>query len=138
MPTRNREILIPFQVGADGGIAWTEDPVIQAIQHILSAVVTNPGERVMRPDYGVPLYESLFDADDPLHMADLRSNMVVALEKWVPNVQLVDITYEGTDRTQGMMQFNVNFRQVGSPVIRTARINVGGTVFENTIPITQE
>lgn len=134
----SREIRVPFQVGADGGIAWTDDPVIQAIQHIMSAVVTNPGERVMRPDYGVPVYQALFDSNDPLIRADLRSNMDVALAKWVPNVDLVDIEFTGTQQESGMMQFFIQFRLRGSPSIRTATINVGGTVTENMIPIVQE
>lgn len=134
----SREIRVPFSVGADGGIAWTTDPVLQAIQHILSAVVTNPRERVMRPEYGVPVYSMLFEANDPLVQTDLRSTMDVALKQWVPNVDLVDIKFTGTDPQQGTMQFNIFFRLVGSPNVRTATISVGGTVTETMIPIAQE
>lgn len=138
MPKLSREIRVPFQVGPDGGIAWTEDPVIQAIQHIMSAVVTNPGERVMRPEYGVPVYSALFNANDEVIQSDLRSSMEVALARWVPNVKLVHISFTGTERESGTMALNVQFMLTGSPTIHTATINVGGTVTETTLPLTQE
>jgi len=134
----SREIRVPFQVGSDGGIAWTDDPVIQAMQHVLSVVVTNPGERVMRPDYGVPVYSALFNSNDEIVQSDLRSRMDEALGRWLPNVEIVVIDFIGTNDEIGLMEFNIQFRLTGSPTIHTATINVGGAVTETIHPLAQE
>jgi Bacteriophage baseplate protein W len=126
----SREIFVPFQIGADGGIAWTDDRVKQASQHIFSVVATNPGERVMRPDYGVPLARMVFEPDDELIQADIRSRMEAALSRWAQGIEIVAIEAQSTSYADGVISFLISFRLPGSTDLNLATIAVGGTVTE--------
>jgi len=129
----SREILIPFQIGPDGGIAYTEDRVKQASQHIMSVVMTNPGERVMRPTYGAPLSMMLFESDDSVVQADLKAKMEEALRAWAPGINIIAIDAESASPEDGLLQYLISFNLPGTPDIHQATINVGGTVQEATI-----
>lgn len=131
----SREIAVPFQIGSDGGIAYTSDRVKQVSQHILSAVATNPGERVMRPSYGVPLTRMVFEPDDPLVEADIRSRMEVALGAWVKEAQILEIRAEWSSSHDAKIQFLVSFRLPGSGTVHYATVYVGGTVDEISVTL---
>lgn len=133
MPGLSREILLPFQVGQDGGIAWTDDRVTQATQQILSVVATKERERVMRPTYGTPLMALLFEADDPLVQNEVRSRMSVALKQWLPGVVVEDISLEDTNPEDSTAIFRISFRLPGDTTTHIAAIQVGGTVQEFTV-----
>ena len=135
MRAPSREIRIPFQIGSEGGIASTDDRVRQAMQHILSVVMTNPGERVMRPTYGVPLTRVLFEPDDSVVQNDIKARMEEALRIWVPGATIIGIRAESMTPEDGLVQFLISFMLPGSADHHSALINVGGTVTESTITI---
>jgi phage baseplate assembly protein W len=126
----SREILVPFQIGPEGGIAYTNDRVKQASQYILSVVATNPGERVMRPTYGVPLTRMVFEPDSAMVQADIISRMEAALNNWAQGVEIVEIEPTSPTFSDGLLSFFISFRLPGSTDINTATISVGGTVTE--------
>lgn len=54
----NTEIAYPFQISPTGDLVTTSDRAEQCNQAILSVLNTREGERVYRPEYGLP--EHLF------------------------------------------------------------------------------
>lgn len=127
------EIRVPFQVGPNGGIGFTHDPVEQARQHVLSAVTTGIGERVMRYEYGTPIYASLFEPDDPATAAGLVAEMTRAIQEWVPEVQVVGISIPDDTPSNGLVVYNVSFRLKGvNSAVHEAEVLIGGTVIERT------
>ena len=135
MPGLSREMLIPFQVGSDGGIAWTDDRVTQAIQHIVSVVATNIAERAMRPEYGCRLLNALFEPDDPLQQADLHSEMTLALQRWESGINIISIVPESSSSEDAIIQFKISFQLPGDTQLHTALVNVGGSVQETTFSV---
>lgn len=127
----SKEIRVPFSIGPHGGIDYTTDPIIQAIQHIMSAVATNPGERVMRPEYGAPVWDALFGADDVATATALTDDMrrsVVLAEAGISIINIVVDSQPGS----GLLLFRISFRLTGFDEIHEASIEVGGTVTEQT------
>ena len=66
----------------------------QAIVIILS---TNPGERVMRPDFGAGLDRFVFEPVNAATIAQLRTRVRDALVAWEPRIDVleVDVTPQG-------------------------------------------
>lgn len=62
-------LVVPFRF-ARGRAAITSDARQIAEQQIVDILVTNPPERVMRPDYGAGIAKHLFDPLDDLVLAD--------------------------------------------------------------------
>lgn len=132
------EIAFPFQLTPSGAVAMTTDPNVQAAQHVTSLVSTNPGERVMLPDYGVALAALVFGSNDPAIVATIQSDVAQALAQWEPSIVVRSVTpAAGQDPTTGVAMVNVDF-QVGAVPgapgagVETATILVGGTVINDS------
>lgn len=124
------EISIPFTLDVNGHVATTEVQYVQSDQHVSSLVSTSPGERVMLPDYGIPLKTYLFDpgADfvDSLIIVDVRAQMNL----WEPSLTITSITPLPSDSAGGLAAVNVSWENtpVMSPLGQNAVKLVGGTV----------
>ena len=103
------EILQPFQLDKNGNIASTTNPSTQVDQHLLSLVSTQPGERVMLPNYGVPSFKTLFGMNTAINQTKLLNQISSAANTWEPNLT-VDVTFTnlGSDLT-GEMDIEINW-----------------------------
>jgi phage baseplate assembly protein W len=85
----------PYQIDGRGCSATTggEDDVY--IRDLMEQVLlTAPGERVNRPDFGSGLFAALFESADDVMTAMLQANVQSALQRWLAElvqVQAVDI-----------------------------------------------
>jgi phage baseplate assembly protein W len=124
------EILIPFSLDPlSGKVSQTTDPDVQQMQHVSSLVSTQPGERVMHPDYGIPLASYVFSQGAVFIADQMATDVTRQMSQWEPGIQVnnvipvpnedfgwarVDVDFDSTPETTG--------------VIQTSVINVGGTV----------
>jgi phage baseplate assembly protein W len=78
--------------GAIALVAYEED-IRQSIQIILG---TNPGERVMRPEFGAGLRDFVFEPANPSTIQRVQTRVREALIDWEPriNVQAVTVTLD--------------------------------------------
>jgi phage baseplate assembly protein W len=78
-----------FPVGATpgGGIAMAEgdEDIKQAIHILLGTAL---GERAMRPDFGSPVHEMVFDPADAALTGKVRFYVRNALERWEPRIEV--------------------------------------------------
>lgn len=126
------ELQAPFGLTPSGAVAVVTAPGDQVQQHLKCLVSTAPGERVMRPTYGVPLASNIFGLSaqevGPLVAADVRQ----AIQQWEPNVSLQDVQLMTSDTSEGMVAVNVDYSPgavaTASSVTSTATVLVGGTV----------
>ena len=87
----------PFRIAADGRTATTRDHdhVRDMIELLL---FTQPGERVMRPDYGTGLLRFVHAANSPELAAALRLTVQAALSQFLGDVVDVrDLRVEAID-----------------------------------------
>jgi phage baseplate assembly protein W len=80
----------PFALAADGEAATArhEDDVAQAIRIILG---TNPGERVMRPDFGAGLEDFLFEPISAGTIERVRRRVEEALIDFEPRIDVLAV-----------------------------------------------
>src|SRR3954452_23638804 len=83
-------LAFPLAPDERGGLttAGYEEDVRQAIQIILG---TNPGERVMRPDFGAGLRDFVFESIDATTMHRLQTRVREALVDWEPRIDVVAV-----------------------------------------------
>src|SRR5690606_7977522 len=103
---------LPFRIGPDGAVQTTRDVDRQVRQRLISIIGTIPGERVMLPEFGVPVADYLFHPD-PLYVEQELSRLVAQqADMWEPglnvetvipvyeddgNVSRIDVFYQRTD-----------------------------------------
>jgi phage baseplate assembly protein W len=98
----------PVAVGADGdavSAAGAED-VRQAVRLILE---TEPGERVMRPDFGAGLRSLLFEPITTETTALVRHRVEQGLTAWEPRIDLVSVDVAVADRAVGRLDVTVRY-----------------------------
>lgn len=87
----------PPQLGPDGRIAEAayEEDVREAITVVLG---TNPGERVMRPDFGAGLSQFVFEPVNPTTLARVEARVSDSLIAWEPRIDIdqVQVTPDGS------------------------------------------
>jgi len=69
----------------------TEDQVISNLKNL---VLTRKGERVMQPEFGTTLQDSLFEQNTDLLVTSIRNSIQDAVKFWLPYVSLDVITVE--------------------------------------------
>lgn len=126
------ELLVPFGLDSNGHPAVTQSPDIQAMQHVKSVVATNPGERVMLPDYGVPVRGYLFQPDPELITLKINRDVTIQLARWEPAISVLGIR-ASPDSDFGLAEIEVDFtaNPVETNAVQTATVEVGGTVIES-------
>jgi phage baseplate assembly protein W len=103
-----RGFAFPVAVDATCAVALAEyeDDIAQAIRIILD---TEPGERVMRPDFGAGLRGLLFEPLNTHTLALARHRVEQALVLWEPRVDSVEVLVT-SDPPRGVMTINVRYR----------------------------
>lgn len=98
----------PVAVDAHGAIAMAEyeEDIRQAILIILG---TNPGERVMRPDFGAGLRALLFEPINTNTMALARHRVEQALILWEPRIDSVGVEVRAEPK-HGLLNIEVRYR----------------------------
>ncbi len=98
----------PVGVGLDDEVALVADAddIRQSIRLILE---TDPGERVMRPDFGAGLRRLVFE---PINMATLtlvRHRVEEALVAWEPRIDVQDVVVSAEDAASGRLNIRIDY-----------------------------
>lgn len=65
---------------------------IQAVKaDLMQLLLTNPGERVMMPDFGTPLRKLLFEQNDPTIYDKIRSVIIASISQWEPRIVVTEV-----------------------------------------------
>lgn len=126
---------MPFRLSTNRGIQAITNSDQQVHQHVISLVSTEPGERVMLPEYGVKLASLLFEDIDDISMENINDKVGAALNAWEPGVRLNRaIPVPGNT---GEVRVDVDYARRESATtdvtgqrVNQARIAVGGKVKE--------
>jgi len=101
----------PVRPGPDGEIALAayEEDIRQAILIIMQ---TNPGERVMRPDFGAGLSALVFEPVNTTTLSLARHRVEQALILWEPRINLADVqvTTDANERNRLLIEVNYQVR----------------------------
>jgi len=106
----------PPRVGADGRLAWSEgkDNVRESIRVIL---LTEPGERLLREDFGCGLRRFLFEPNTVTTRQLIRERVVKAIGRWEPRVKVDDVTIETDPDNPRLVGINIFFRLVATQAL---------------------
>lgn len=82
---------LPLVKDMTDGFALTRTIRENIKQSLKMLVLTNPGERIMLPEYGVGLRRFLFESDVPITRSRIISKLVEQVDEYIPYVQIVDV-----------------------------------------------
>ena len=80
----------------------------QAKTNLLNLLLTNKGERVMLPDYGIGLKLLLFENNNYI-LDDIKDIITSGVSKWVPYVVIKNINLSIDDRNEHKILLSIEF-----------------------------
>lgn len=92
--------------GDDIALAEYEEDIRQAIRLILGS---NPGERVMRPDFGAGLRALVFEPINTTSLALARYRVEQALIQWEPRIDSLEVQVT-PEPLRGRLNIDVRYR----------------------------
>tara|TARA_R100000152_G_C6678728_1_gene113145 strand:- start:60 stop:482 length:423 start_codon:yes stop_codon:yes gene_type:complete len=97
--TRVNGIAFPVIAGAGGFFTKTDgaETVMSGLKQLL---LTNRGERVMKPDFGTSLRQSVFEPYTPSLKIKLREEIKATITKYEPRVDIIDLVLSWESRPQ--------------------------------------
>jgi uncharacterized protein len=84
---------IDFPVGVDAGLGRlaTETNYVRHVEQLMRQVLlTNPGDRINRPDFGCGVRRMLFAPNSDLSASLVQASVLQALNQWLGSVIKVD------------------------------------------------
>jgi phage baseplate assembly protein W len=99
----------PPCVQADGRVATVafEEDIRQAIHIILG---TNPGERVMRPDFGAGLNAFVFEPLNETTQQSIKTRVEEALVDWEPRIDVEEVRVAIDSAERNKLLITVSYR----------------------------
>jgi phage baseplate assembly protein W len=103
----------PPRVGADGRLAWSagEDNVREMIRVIL---MTEPGERMMREDFGGGLRRFLFEPNTVVTRQAIQNTVTQSIARWEPRVAVDEVSVDPDGADPRQVNISVQFRLVAT------------------------
>ena len=102
-------VAFPLRVDARGGLAIVrdEEDVVEAIRVIIG---TAKGERPMRPEFGCGIHDYVFEAIDAYTIGRLDYEIRVALDRWEPRIDVLDIDFDDEGAGAGRLLIDITFQ----------------------------
>ena len=99
----------PILPDAAGGLGYTDgDTNVEQSLHIL--LLTNLGERVMRPDFGSKTWQMVFAPGSVQYLGLLETTVREAIRDWEPRVELEDVRAEADPSDETRVTVSISYR----------------------------
>lgn len=110
------------------GLLRTQGGINQVKSDLLVLLLTEPGERVMLPDFGTPLRQFFFEPNDEVLVEGVRSAIVDSIRKWEPRIRVTEI--DVTNR-RSEMEESLNAYENGEDADHILLVRIAFTDFNN-------
>jgi phage baseplate assembly protein W len=97
---------IAVGLGDEINMVADDDDIREAIRIILE---TDPGERVMRPDFGAGLRHMVFEPINTSTMALVQRRVEAALVAWEPRITVQDVTVSAERAALGVLDIRIDY-----------------------------
>jgi phage baseplate assembly protein W len=104
-----RGISFPLRVDQSGSMAMTSgaNDIDASLRMVL---ITAPGERLMRPQFGCRIWDLLFEPINANTLGLMAEAVRDAVSQWEPRVTLEDVAVEPDPRDNSRVLINLKYR----------------------------
>jgi phage baseplate assembly protein W len=103
----------PMRTDATGRIGLVSG-VREIEESIRLILATAPGERPMRPEFGCAVHDYVFAPADASTAGDIAYAVRVALDRWEPRIELVDVDVRFDAVDNGTLYVDVHYSVLGT------------------------
>ena len=85
-------VALPLRIDTlDGAYGLNKDLESMANQNLKMVILTNPGERIMSPSFGVGIRRLLFEPATPGTVETIKNRIQLQVKKYLPYIDLVNL-----------------------------------------------
>ena len=119
-------ITLPIQRGNGGYFAQSYQTSEQVKSNIKNLILTRKGERLMHPNFGTDLYNTLFNQNTDDLESEIERSIDRAIQEWMPYISVDEILVDQTNTNRDTYFFTVtlNFRVAGQQNLETVTFNI--------------
>ena len=119
-------ITLPIQKGNGGYFAQSYQTSEQVKSNIKNLILTRKGERLMHPNFGTDLYNTLFNQNTDDLESEIERSIDRAIQEWMPYISIDEILVDQTNTNRDTYFFTVtlNFRVAGQQNLETVTFNI--------------
>ena len=104
---------LPLALDPDDGYSLTKTMKEVAKQNFKMLILTNPGERIMDPDFGVGIMAYLFENNSPSTYTKIESRIREQATKYLPYIGLNSINFNSGDvpagQAENLLSVTINY-----------------------------
>jgi len=78
-------------------------------QNLKMIILTNPGERVMDPNFGVGINAYLFENFNNSIYTDIRNRILEQVSVYLPVITIDSITFDGSNEEQNLLGISISY-----------------------------
>ena len=112
----------PFRIDLDGHVAVTDQYPELCRGQLISVLMTNAGERIMRPDFGCNMQKRLFEGSDELVRSDAANRCMADLQFWAPRVMMEGLMFTRDRMKPGALFVDEDYRAGPLDQVRTLKM----------------
>lgn len=102
----------PVQASPAGGVAMVEG-FAEIDQAIFLILATHPGERPMRPEFGTPLADFVFEPINSRTLGQIAHTVHRSLRRWEPRITVEEVEAEPHPTEETTILIDIGYRVRG-------------------------
>ena len=121
-------VQFPLTIDANNGFYGLNQTYSEMVaQNLKNLVLTNPGERMMDPRFGVGLRAYLFEPNTGVTYRNIRERIMMQVERYMPFVRVNNVVFNSKDHPDvdhAYVSVNINYTILPLQTTRVVTINV--------------
>ncbi len=93
------QLKLPISRASEYGFEHIKTVQYSIWQDLKTLMLTNPGEKINDPDFGVGLRTYIFEQNSPALLNELRINISQQINKYMPFINIENISFTDSDNT---------------------------------------
>jgi phage baseplate assembly protein W len=128
-----RAIALPFSFNSAGEVSYTTDEAKIIQDRLVLAIMSRPGERVMRPSFGSAIYETMFE-DENTAIAIATEAVAACFTEFFPYLEFIEVLPDLDG--EGTLELEVRYRK--SQQTLTESLSIKTKIFSRAGEVLQE
>lgn len=119
-------VALPLNINSvDGAYALHKDLAAMANQNLKMVILTNPGERIMQPDFGAGIRQLLFEPANANTVEDVKNRIQTQVNRYLPYINLIELNVFVSETDAATLAVSLKYSIPAANIVSDLVIDVG-------------
>jgi len=118
-------VKLPLRVDqVDGAYALNKSLEDMAEQNLKMVILTNPGERVMIPEFGAGIRQFLFEPATPATADQIRSRVQAQVKTYLPYINILELSVFASENNAASLSLIIKYSIPAANIVKEFSMSV--------------